>query len=133
MVITKDNYTDYDLHDVVAISIATGNAMGDPGAIEFITSNGGLFYANPDYENISLEQIYTVCPIFLEIDSRFFERTKNPQGWEYIYMGFGNHLYIKESIYAPFQLGTKQKKEQKKGSLLYNNWKDIVLDCLNGI
>lgn len=130
--ITKDNYTDYDLHDVVAISFATGNAMGDPGAIEIITSNGGVFYANPEYEDISLEQIYTVCPDYLEIDSRWFEGTKNPQGWEHIYLGWGNHLYIKETIYAPFQIGLKQKKKQIKENLLYNNWKDIVLDCLDG-
>lgn len=130
--ITKDNYTDYDLHDVVAISIATGGAMGNPGAIEIITSNGGVFSADTINEDITLEQVFTICPDLLEIDTRFFERIKNPKGWQYIYLGLGNHLYIKETIYAPFQLGTKQKKEHIKGSLLYNNWKDIVLDCLDG-
>ena len=80
--LTKDNYKEYYLNDVVALSLATGNAMGAPGAIEIITSNGGLFYANPDYEDITLEQVYTICPIFSEIDYRFFERTKSPRGWE---------------------------------------------------
>ena len=130
--ITRDNYTDYDFLDVVAISIASGGAMGDPGAIVIITSKGKVFYANPSYESISLEQLLSICPILLEIDSKFSERIKNPIGWEYIYLGWGNHLYIKESIYAPFQIGMKQKEEQIKESLLYNNWKEIVLDCLDG-
>ena len=66
--ITKDNYTDYDFLDVVAISIASGGAMGDPGAIEIITSKGKVFYANPYYDSISMEQLLSVCPILLEID-----------------------------------------------------------------
>ena len=56
--LTKDNYNDYDLFDIVAISIASGGAMGDPGAIEIVTSKGEVFYANPLYENISMVQVY---------------------------------------------------------------------------
>lgn len=65
--LTKDNYNDYDLLDVVAISIAEPGAMGDPCAIEFITSKSRAFYANPANENISLEQIIAACPILSEI------------------------------------------------------------------
>ena len=130
--ITKENYNDYNLTDLVAISIAAGGAMGDPGAIEFITSQGRYFYANPVYENITLEQVYFACPLLSEIQLGVFGCIEKPKGWEYIYLGCGNHLLINDSIYVPFQLGTKQKQEEIKKSLLYNNWKNIVEECLDG-
>ena len=66
--LTKDNYNDYNLLDVVAISIASGGAMGDPGAIEMVTSKGEVFYANPLYEDITIEQVLIACPILSEIE-----------------------------------------------------------------
>ena len=130
--ITEENYNDYNLTDLVAISIAAGGAMGDPGAIEFITSQGRYFYANPVYENITLEQVNFACPLLSEIQLGIFGCIEKPKGWEYIYLGYGNHLLINDSIYIPFQLGTKQKQEQIKQSLLYNNWKNIVEECIDG-
>jgi ADP-ribosylglycohydrolase len=130
--LTKDNYNDYDLLDVVAISIAEPGAMGDPCAIEFITSKSRVFYANPANENISLEQIISACPILSEIKLGLFGCVKIPKGWKPTYLGAGNHLFIKESISEQFQLGTKQKQAEIKERGLYNNWKTIVEDCLDG-
>lgn len=45
--LNKDNYNDYDLSDLVAISIATGGAMGDAGAIEMVTSKGEVLMRAP--------------------------------------------------------------------------------------
>lgn len=130
--LTKDNYNDYDLFDIVAISIASGGAMGDPGAIEIVTSKGEVFYANPLYENISMVQVYCACPILTEIELGIFSCIKKPIGWSSFYLGYGNHLLLHDSINKQFQFGQKQRQDEIQNRLLYNVWLDIVLDCIDG-
>lgn len=130
--LNKDNYNDYDLSDLVAISIATGGAMGDAGAIEMVTSKGEVFYANPLYEDITIEQVFIACPILSEIELGIFSCIKKPTGWNSIYLGYGNHLILHDSIYKQFQLGQKQRQDEIRNRLLYNVWMDIVLDCIDG-
>lgn len=130
--LTKDNYNDYDLLDIVAISIASGGAMGDPGAIEIVTSGGKVFYANPLYEDISTEQVFTACPILSEVELGIFGCVKKPIGWNFIYLGYGNHLILHDSISKQFKLGQKRRHKEIQNRLLYSVWMDIVLDCIDG-
>ena len=39
----KTNYLEYDLRDILALSIAEPGAMGDPGSILIVSSQGDFF------------------------------------------------------------------------------------------
>lgn len=127
--LTKDNYKDYLGLEVVAFSSAAGGAMGDTGGIEIVTSEGKVYYANPCYEDITLDQVFEVCPPLAECRFGVFGGGVIPDGWETIYLGFGNSLVLKDSIYKELQQRVPQLKEMRAGEL-YNQWLDIVKQIL---
>lgn len=54
----------------------------------------------------------------------------SPSGFIHDYLGMGNHLLIKESIYNDFQKLAAIRTEEKPDSILYNLWMDVVCDIL---
>lgn len=127
--LTKDNYKQYHLNDVVAISVAQPGAMGDPGSIKILSSKGEKYYANPWHDNISVESVYCVCPLLSHIRISVIGCISKPIGWHEIYLGCGNHLFINDTIYSQFQLGVKYL-ENKEPYDLYNEWMGIVQDIV---
>ena len=128
--LTKDNYQDYHLHDVIAISIATSNSMGDSGAYEIVSSDGVIYHANPYYEDISMEQVVHVCPFISDSQLDYF--LDEPRGWKRFNMGYGNFLFIRDSIIEQFQLCiNKLELIPYNGLYVYDNWKEIVLDIVD--
>lgn len=127
--LTKDNYQDYHLHDIIAISIATPNSMGDSGAYEIVSSDGVVYHANPYYEDISMEQVIHVCPFIS--DSQLDISLDEPRGWKRFNLGFGNYLFIRDSIIEQFQLWINKLKSNPYNDL-YRKWKEIVLDIVDG-
>jgi len=123
----KTNYLEYDLRDILALSIAEPGAMGDPGSILIVSSQGDFFYVDITYDQLS-----SVCPIVKDVKLDMFGKDESPIGWIPIYLGCGNHLFIKDTIYEQFQLGQKKKFKENQDILLYNIWLDIVLDCIDG-
>lgn len=129
--LTKDNYQDYHLDDIIAISIATPNSMGDSGAYEIVSSDGVIYHANPYYEDISMEQVVHVCPFIS--DSQLDYSLDEPRGWKRFNMGYGNFLFIRDSIIEQFQLCiNKLELIPYNGLYVYDNWKEIVLDIVDG-
>lgn len=128
--LTKDNYKDFKLHDIIAISIATSNAMGDSGAYDIVSSDGIVYHANPYYEDISMDQLIHVCPFIS--DNQLDIDLDEPRGWKRFNMGYGNFLYIRNTIIEQFQMGVKQLKDKSQSYLLITVWIDIVLDVVDG-
>lgn len=127
--LTKDNCNEHKLLDIVALSIATPQAMGDSGAYEIVSSNGIVYHANPEYEDISMEQLMEVCPFISEYHLDVL--LDAPHGWKRFNMGYGNFLFVSNLIIEQFQLWMSRLKLNPHGEL-YGKWIEIALDCIDG-
>ena len=123
--LTRDNYKECTGLDIIAFSSAAPGAMGDAGAVEVVTSKGEVYYANPFYEDIEMEQVFQVCPPLSECRFGVFGGGVIPEGWQTIYLGFGNHLVLHESISEDFRKEAEQSEIKEVGDL-YNKWIDII-------
>ena len=123
--LTRDNYKECTGLDIVAFSSAAPGAMGDAGAIEVVTTKGEVYYANPFYEDIEMEQVFEVCPPLSECRFGVFGGGVIPEGWQTIYLGFGNNLVLHESISEEFRKEAEKSKIKEVGDL-YNKWMDVV-------
>ena len=128
--LTRDNYKECTGLDIVAFSSAAPGAMGDAGAIEVVTTKGEVYYANPFYEDIEMEQVFEVCPPLSECRFGVFGGGVIPEGWQTIYLGFGNNLVLHESISEEFRREAEKSKIKEVGDL-YNKWMDIVKRMLS--
>ena len=128
--LTRDNYKECTGLDIVAFSSAAPGAMGDAGAIEVVTTKGEVYYANPFYEDIEMEQVFEVCPPLSECRFGVFGGGVIPEGWQTIYLGFGNNLVLHESISEEFRKEAEKSKIKEVGDL-YNKWLDIVKRMLS--
>ena len=111
--------------DIIAFSSAAPGAMGDAGAVEMVTAKGEVYYANPFYEDIEMEQVFEVCPPLSECRFGVFGGDVIPEGWKTVYLGFGNHLVLHESISEDFRKEAEQSEIKEVGDL-YNKWMDVV-------
>ena len=127
--LTRDNYKECTGLDIVAFSSAAPGAMGDAGAIEVVTTKGEVYYATPFYEDIEMEQVFEVCPPLSECRFGVFGGGVIPEGWQTIYLGFGNNLVLHESISEEFRKEAEKSKIKEVGDL-YNKWMDIVKSIL---
>ena len=123
--LTRENYKECTGLDIIAFSSAAPGAMGDAGAVEVVTSKGEVYYANPFYEDIEMEQVFQVCPPLSECRFGVFGGGVIPEGWQTIYLGFGNHLVLHESISEDFRKEAEQSEIKEVGDL-YNKWIDII-------
>ena len=123
--LTRDNYKECTGLDIVAFSSAAPGAMGDAGAIEVVTTKGEVYYATPFYEDIEMEQVFEVCPPLSECRFGVFGGGVIPEGWKTIYLGFGNHLVLHESISEDFRKEAELSEIKEVGDL-YNKWMDVV-------
>ena len=128
--LTRDNYNECTGLDIVAFSSAAPGAMGDAGAIEVVTTKGEVYYANPFYEDIEMEQVFEVCPPLSECRFGVFGGGVIPEGWQTIDLGFGNNLVLHESISEEFRKEAEKSKIKEVGDL-YNKWMDIVKRMLS--
>lgn len=80
---------------------------------------------NGIYEDIEMEQVFEVCPPLSKCRFGVFGGGIIPEGWETVYLGFGNHLVLHESINEEFRKKAEQSEIKEVGDL-YNKWMDIV-------
>ncbi len=128
--ITKANYKDYTSLDIIAFSSAHPGAMGDRGAIVIVTSDGCVYHTNPYYEDISEEEANQICPPLKDCRFGLFGGGEIPEGWRTFYMGCGNHLVIKDNIYAQF-FAIVEREEKQGRVFLIKKWLDIMFEIIN--
>ena len=126
--ITESNYKDYCAIDIVAFLFAQPGAMGDPGGVEIIDAQGQSYYTNYCYNGISYDQLVEVVPD-LKNSKIGIVGHQVPEGWNAIYIGYGNHLTIKSDYYNQFQ-EEADNRHIKEASVLYQQWYGIVLKLL---
>lgn len=108
----QNNFMQYLPMDIVAFTFAEGGAMGCPGHMEFITSDGADYYADA-YEDLTDEEMRIICPVFYDciIIPRELRNIPAP-GWQGLYLSPGNHMFVKDSIWDEFSRGMETVRLQ---------------------
>ena len=134
--INKANVNDYIDLDIVAFKWAAGGACGEPGGVIFITSDGRVFHTNyafPDY-GITGDDLCRIFPPLSSFETGVFGGGVYPPEWKDQYLGLGNYLVVRESIWDAFTRKAKKELEIRnaKGDsvILYNIWVEVVLKVL---
>lgn len=108
----QNNFIQYLPMDIVAFTFAEGGAMGYPGRMEFITSDGTDYYADA-YEDLTDDDMKIICPIFYDCVIIPRELRNVPaSGWQGLYLSPGNHMFIKDSIWEEFSRGMEAVRLQ---------------------
>lgn len=109
--------------DTQFVMFAESGAMGEPGAVVIVTSDGSIFHCNYVYGDIELSKLCKVIPVLGEwYPGLFGAYDRIPEGWSCEYLGAGNHLLIRNDIYDEFKgvIG-----EDMDPSQIYATWLDI--------
>ena len=124
--ISKSNYKDYSSLDIVAFSFAVPGAQGEGGGIYLITSDQNIYHMNFVFGDMTKDDAIHICPPLVDCRFALFGTDKIPEGWQYRYMGAGNHLFIRDSIFNDVYEMTVGLEEVE----LYQQWKYIVMKVL---
>lgn len=102
--------------------LAEGGAMGEPGGVKFITSDGKGYSFNYIYSDITIEDVKEFFPVIDKCSFGMFgEGSVVPEGWHYVNLGCGNHLIVSNEIYDDFY---GEIKELKKPAEVYAAWQN---------
>ena len=129
--LTDDNIRVIKVDGLIAIAIAEGGAMGDPGVIELVDKDLKIYYTH--FGEITNDNLEYVVPFLKTISIGLGEVNGLPKEWDYLYTGYGNYLFIlpryKERI-----LKYVQKKYKDTGMPtvveLYSHWYEALENIL---
>lgn len=110
------------------IFIAESCAMGEAGKVMILTSGGSIFQGNYCFGDIKLSKLYCAIPTLKDcVFDPLGDDGKIPAGWEYEYLGSGNHLIVREDIYAEFKADLKDAKYPED---IYPIWFDVAWNII---
>lgn len=111
--LTDENIKELKPNNLIAVTIAEGGAMGDPGAIEIVDKDLKVYRTH--FGEIEEEKLRNVIPFLNTLEIGFGEVSGLPKDWDWLYTGYGNYLFI--------------LPELKKGILEYirKNYKDSAM------
>ena len=117
------NYQDYLSLDIVAFSFARGGAMGDPGGIIIVDSDGQVYHANYCYgrHSIKSEHIKAVIPAFEDLRISLTTCKTENDNWLTIDLGYGNYLFLSKAISEAFNREVEAGDYETVG-VLYQRW-----------
>lgn len=125
---------------LIACQIAEVGACGYHGGVFLVTSDKEVyftcFWEPSDYSG---HKKYTPLSMLKESfpPLSLFDRgilghgTKSPDGYRHIYLGMGNHLFVKENVFGTFNKLAETRLEENSDTILYNLWLDIIMDILS--
>lgn len=89
-------------NEIMFVHWAESGAMGEAGEIKIVAKQNecvNVYLGNYVCGNLYIEQIRKEIPL---IDS-FIKSGNVITGWKYEYLGMGNHLFVKDTIYDDFR------------------------------
>ena len=125
--------------DIVAFQFAEGGAMGYHGGVFFVTSDRKVYFTchlMPSYytghaQCMSWNDLEKMFPPLKEFDHIIAHiGVVSTKGWEYTYLGMGNHLLIRKDTWDDFQGASARLKEKNPDNILYNLWLDAILEVI---
>lgn len=124
--INRRNFTDIKPDELCFVAIAEGGAMGWRASMQFTAfSKNRIKRYMIDFRAVDFsgEELIKVFPHY-----KYFgipELLNNKQ-WHWMYLGFGNHLFIKDEFFKEFDKKTKNSPEHIK----YGAWEKIAEEIL---
>ena len=55
---------------------------------------------------------------------------QKPEGWHYSYLGFGNHLLVRDDLNKGSREAAKTLLDEDTNAILYGIWMDAILSVL---
>lgn len=120
--------------DICFVALAELGAMGWAGSMQFlgIHKNNIVGYMA---EKSALDYFKLVDLIFPPLKdfscgiANIGTSMKHPD-WKTIYMGFGNHLFIRKDLYDEFMKKITTKTKKTAPSYIYQNWMSVAFKML---
>lgn len=125
--LTEKIIEELDANEIVAITLADGGAMGDPGAIMLVDKKLKKFCTH--FGIIDDKKLVKVIPFLEKIKVNFDKVTGLDKDWDYIYTGFGNYLFIRPEFKDPIlNYVEKNYKDPKLPSAvkIYGHWYEAL-------
>ena len=127
--LSNNTFTKDILDTTVFFKIAESGAMGEPGGIDFITEQGKIYHANYCYGDLERKTIQNAFPIINECRFGLFGMgSEVPKGWQYVSLGMGNHLIVRDDYYDKFASVIAHYKSPGE---IYQNWIEQALKIWN--
>ena len=135
--INADNLNDYLGLEIVAFHWAAPGACGEHGGVVFITSDGNVYHTNyvlPKY-GITEDDLCKLFPPLSDFHPGIFGGGCYPDEWKDSYLGLGNYLVVKDTLWEEFSSLAKSElkrlAEEELNVILYNIWIDVIINVLN--
>lgn len=125
--LTKRNLTQESFKRAVAFAASVPGAMGTPGIIEIVTDQE-VYYADYVNGDVTFDDLCRIFPVFDKCQfGDFGEKSMVPNGWDYVYLGMGNHLVLREDIAEKVF-----EKIDRNGypEDIYASWRNIVIEIM---
>ena len=127
--LSQKDLKEKQFNNILFFMLAEGGAMGEPGAINFITDDDNLYHLNYVFGGFKIEEIIKKFPLLAECEFGLFGiDSKVPAGWHYVNLGMGNHLIVKSEVYPMF---SKLISNYKSPGQIYQNWVKHAKSVIN--
>ena len=125
--LTEKNLKTIKPEDVIAITIATGGAMGDPGAIEIVDKDLKVYITH--LSEIDTSKLEGVIPFINTLQVMFDDIAGAGDDWAGLYTGYGNYLFVRPELKEPILHFVEEKYGNTNLPLvveLYSHWYDAL-------
>lgn len=102
--------------------------MGTPGEIEVLEYEEKLYWysLNMIFDGITRKDLSDNLEFFKNVNVGFGGASGYDEKYEYIDLGFGNHLFVHKDVYQYFDKEYLEKRPSEK----YATWKDYIEEIL---
>ena len=123
--ITKRNHNNIKCEDIAFVKISTSGAFGSPGTIQmFIKTDFGTKAFFLDKSGWDIESFSKIFPPVLNFEEMIKTNKTDDENWEFINMGFGNHLMVNKKYYTKFMNQIDNKN-------ISQNWITTAINILS--
>jgi len=129
--LTREKFDRLKNENLVAITMASGGAMGDPSAIELVDKNLNVYYTHfGDYSNEELEK---VIPFLATLHVEFDNIKGTGDNWSGLYTGYGNYLFVRPKYKEPIEKYIEKNYSDSEVGLtveLYSHWYEALKNII---
>lgn len=125
--LTEKVIDEINVAEIIAIALADGGAMGDPGAIILVDKRLKKFCTH--FGIIDDKKLVKVIPFLEKIKVNFDKVTGLDKDWDYIYTGFGNYLFIRPELKDPILKYVEENYKDPKLPIvarIYGHWYEAL-------
>jgi len=130
--LSNDRFARLNYDDFIAVTIAEGGAMGDPGAIEIVDKDLKIYHTH--FGEIDDSLLRKKIPFLKTLVVGFGDIDGLDDNWSGLYTGYGNYLFVKPKYEKPI-LEYIDKNYSDTGMPkiveLYSHWYDALKDIVD--